>query len=215
MTKRYLNSQCRNGVVYKYSAEWTRRLESLQHWEFYWFQQKLMEGLSRNEKDESILEIGVGSGFAANYCRSKGFHVSTLDIDPEKKPDIVANAVDFDFQEKYDHLMAFEIMEHMPYQEFEKIVRKIPLFIKRYAFISLPRNEISLFNFNLKIPRLPVLNWDWRILSGKIRTEAHHWELDHGNTTTERVESLFDDVGLKIEKQLAHRYIRFYALQVD
>ena len=77
--------------IYKYGAEWTKHLESCDHWIFYWFQQKIMEGFINKNKSETIIEIGVGSEFTANYCRSKGFNVTTLDIDEAKKPDILAN----------------------------------------------------------------------------------------------------------------------------
>ena len=71
--------------TYKYGAEWTKNLESYEHWGFYWYQQKIMEGFTKWHKSETILEIGVGSGFTSNYCRNKGFKVTTLDIDDDKK----------------------------------------------------------------------------------------------------------------------------------
>ena len=44
-----------------------------------------MEGLVLPK--QHVLEIGVGSGFTANYLRSRGVQVTTLDIDHEKEPD--------------------------------------------------------------------------------------------------------------------------------
>ena len=52
----------------------------------YWYQQKIMEGFAEWNKGETMLEIGVGSGFTSNYCRNKGFKVTTLDIVDDKKP---------------------------------------------------------------------------------------------------------------------------------
>ena len=88
--------QVSDGVEYKYSSEWIQSLETKQHWEFYWYQQKLMEGLLVPGQDD-ILELGKGSGFAANYCSSQGLAITTLDIDEDKKPDIVANIAMYDF----------------------------------------------------------------------------------------------------------------------
>lgn len=209
-----LKSDCLNGIQYKYGSEWTRELESKQHWEFYWHQQKIMEGIINAEHGE-ILEIGVGSGFTANYCRSKGFKVTTLDIDADKHPDIIGNAVSYEFPYKYDYLMAFEVFEHMPYTEFEKIVFKIPKFVRRYAFISLPRNERVLLSVDLKLPKIPSISFEWRILKGRIATEAHHWEIDYKDHTTEKVERLFLNAGLKIIKQMKCNYIKFYALEIN
>ena len=82
-----------NGIIYRYSTSWIYKLETEQHWRLYWHQQKLMEG--KVKPGDSVLEIGVGTGFTANYLRSKGVNVTTLDIDADKKPDIVANIVTY------------------------------------------------------------------------------------------------------------------------
>jgi uncharacterized UPF0146 family protein len=200
--------------IYKYGGEWTKHLESCDHWIFYWFQQKIMEGFINKNKSETIIEIGVGSEFTANYCRSKGFDVTTLDIDEAKKPDILANVVEYDFKEKYDHLMAFEILEHIPFEESQKIIKKIPTFVKKFAFISLPRNERTLLNIEIKLPLLKKIKLEWKILARKIFTEAHHWELDYKGYKTKMIEKSFIDAGLKIRRKLKNRYIYFYALEV-
>ena len=70
--------------LYIYNSAWTKKLESLEHWNYYWHQQKIMQNFVLY-RGEDFLEIGVGSGFSANYCRSKGAKVTTLDIDQEKK----------------------------------------------------------------------------------------------------------------------------------
>ena len=202
-----------DGVEYKYGAEWTKMLEARQHWEFYWYQQKLMDGLVAPGTDR-ILEMGTGSGFAANYCRSRGMDVTTLDIDDEKNPDICANIVTYDFDQYFDHLMAFEILEHIPFDQFERTIRKVPSFIKKYAFISLPRNERVAFKFHLKLPKFRPFGFEWRILNKRIHCESHHWELDYGEYSTERIESLFSDAGLRVARKMSCDYIRFYALEV-
>ena len=112
-----------NGFKYRYSTDWIYSLESEEHWRLYWHQQELMQ--NKILPGQRILEIGFGSGFTANYLRSKGIEVVTLDIDLEKKPDIVANVVLYDFQEigRFDHVLAFEVFEHIPYSEFEEVVQ--------------------------------------------------------------------------------------------
>lgn len=206
-------TQVVDGIEYVYGAEWTKVLEEKQHWEYYWYQQKLMEGLVVPGQDH-ILELGVGSRFAANYCRSKDLRVTSIDIDEEKKPDIVANIVTHDFDQRYDHVMAFEILEHIPYQEFERIMNKIPEFISGYAFISLPRNERVVFNLDLKLPKFRPVSYEWRILKNKITCKAHHWELDHGGISTDKVELLFENAGFRVARRMTCDYIRFYALEI-
>ena len=39
-----LKSVVYEDIIYKYGADWTSYLESYEHWGFYWYQQKIMEG---------------------------------------------------------------------------------------------------------------------------------------------------------------------------
>jgi len=201
-------------TIYKYSSDWIFSLESRQHWDFYWHQQKIMEGILCAGNHENIIEIGVGSGFTTNYCRSKGFKVTTLDIDSGKNPDILANAVCYEFDQKYDYLMAFEVLEHMPFEEFKKIINRIPHFVKKYAFISLPRNERCLFSLKIKIPKVKEMKLEWKIKARKITTETHFWELDYKHYKTKKIEKFFINAGLKIKRKILCKYITFYALEI-
>jgi len=70
--------------TFYYESEWIHKLETKEHWNSYWIQQKLIEEFVH--KDENLLEIGVGSGFCSNYLKSRGFSITTLDIDKDKKP---------------------------------------------------------------------------------------------------------------------------------
>lgn len=205
-------SDLREGVEYTYDSAWTESLESREHWVFYWYQQKLMEGLV-TPGDDRILEIGVGSGFTANYCRHRGLKVTTLDIDADKDPDIVANVVSYDFKDTYDHLMAFEVMEHIPYREFERLMKKLPSFIDDFAFLSLPRNELSLVSLDLELPKLPRIQWEWSVPARTIQWENHHWELGYREYTRERVRSLWESAGLELVRELRCSYIDFFALK--
>jgi len=173
-----------------------------------------MENFINRDKLETMIEIGVGSGFTANYCRSKGFRVKTLDIDSEKTPDILANVVEYEFKEKYDYLMAFEILEHIPFTEFQKIIEKIPSFVNKYAFISLPRNERRLIDVQVRFPIIKKIRFGWTVLARKLFTETHLWELDYKNYKQKKVEKLMEDSGLKIRKKIKNKYIYFYALEI-
>ena len=93
-------------------------------------------------------------------------------------------------------------------------MKKFPTFIEKFAFISLPRNEKTVFSLEIKLPKIKKIKLEWNILTRKIKTEAHHWELDYKRCKTEIVEKLFNDAGLKIKRKLKNRYILFYALEI-
>jgi len=198
-------------TAYTYSSDWIYRLEEKQHWIFYWCQQKIMEGLL--DPDDEILEFGVGSGFTANYLRSKGYSVTTLDIDSDKKPDILGNIVDYDFQQKFDHVLAFEILEHIPYDEFQLAIRNIRAITKGYFFLSLPRCERRLIDFSLGLPKLPVFSFKLLIKGRKIKSENHHWELDYREHSIKAVEAEFTAAGFDKKRSFKEDRIVFYAMQ--
>ena len=89
MASRVGTSEVVEGVEYRYSSGWTHGFESETRWRLYWRQQKLMRDLLA--PGDRVLEIGIGTQFVANYLRSKGISVTTLDIDADKHPEIVAN----------------------------------------------------------------------------------------------------------------------------
>ena len=53
-----------DGTKYIYSSDWIYSLENLSLWNYYWYQQKILQ--DKIKKGDTILEIGVGSGFTSN-----------------------------------------------------------------------------------------------------------------------------------------------------
>ena len=184
------------GVEYKYSAEWIHELESEKHWRLYWNQQKLIQ--NKVKKGDHVLEIGVGSGFTVNYLRSKGVKVKTLDIDSKKKPDITENIVEYQFAEYYDHILAFEVFEHIPFREFKMVLRKMCCVCQKYIFLSVPRNEKVWMSCVLKLPKVAKREFRLVTLKHKVTEPAHFWELDDGCISTHDLEQVFYDNKLKV-----------------
>ncbi len=175
-----VNKQQKNGVTYAWTTEWIKKLEPEQRWRLYWRQQKLMENFI--EPELHFYEIGVGNGFTANYLRTKGIKVTTVDIDPEKQPDIVANIVDIDWaQHRFDHLMAFETFEHIPFNEFVKALRGIRAVCDGCVFMSVPETKRILLEASIILPRFGRVSLiiPWR-RKAHIR---HFWELGRAATT--------------------------------
>ena len=197
---------------YAYSSDWVGALEKERRWLLYWQQQKLMDGLV--EPDDTMLEIGVGNGFTSGYLRNRGHDVTTLDIDPGKNPDIVANIASYKFPQPYDVIMAFEVFEHLPFDDFERTMQRIRLAIRKYLFFSVPRNEMVPFRISLKVgARRRERSLEWRRLEGSIHQPYHHWELDQGETTTDWLERLVSTCGFTIVRHEKRGIHCFYALR--
>lgn len=188
-----------------YASEWIHKLEIELHWRYYWHQQELISNYIK--KDDSILEIGVGSKFTSNYLKSRGYNITTIDIDKDKDPDIVANIVNHKFDKKFDHILAFEIFEHIPFEDFKIALKNISNNCNKNLFISLPRNEKHWFRLSLDFKIFQIKNFQITTKRNKIKSKYHYWEVDYKNHTKKNILRLFNESGFSLLK-----YKKFYSL---
>jgi hypothetical protein len=171
---------------YRYSSDWIHELENKYHWEYYWNQQKLIFG--KIDNSDRILEIGVGSKFAYNYIKLRGFYIKSIDIDPGKEPDIVANIVEEkNIFHDFDVVMAFDVFEHIPYNEFIDVIKRCHAANINKIFIGLPRYRKLILDLSFKLPFTGEKNIYLTIPKNKITEWAHHWELGYSIFTKDKV----------------------------
>ncbi len=206
-------SQLLDGIEYQFSSDWIHHLESEQHWTLYWKQTNLV--LKELQKGDTILEIGPGSGFLSNYLRSKGFHVTTLDIDEQKSPDILSNIVEYPFPDKYDHILAFEVFEHIPFDKFAEILPKLRKTARKNFFFSLPRNYKIWFSIDLIIPYFRNVSFTFKTKRHKITTRNHFWELDYKNYNLNNLDVTIKDVGFLVSTIRKESLAVFFQLKPD
>ena len=201
-----------NGIKYQYSSDWLKELESEFHWRLYWYQQKMIQSYLNFQ--DNILEIGVGTSFTANYLKSKGFAVTTFDIDKEKKPDIVGNIVEQDWKGlKFSHILAFEVFEHIPFEEFKKSLKKLHSVCEKKIFISLPINKITLFEIEYKLPKIRRNTLRIALSKNKITTPAHFWEVGYDKYSEIFIENMFAEQGFKLTEKSKKSSFIYYVLE--
>jgi len=101
----------------------------------YWHQ--IQEIVSLNPT--SILEIGIGNGFVSGYLKRCGYNVITLDIDKRLNPDLVGSVLNIPFSdEAFEVVACYELLEHLPYENFKKAIFEIFRVSDSYALLSLP-----------------------------------------------------------------------------
>ena len=91
------------------------KILSVHHFHSYYMQIKEMVNLKIN----SILEIGPGENFAANYLKNSGIQYDTMDIIKNSNPTILSKLEDVDaqkYKQNYDLVCEFQVLEHSPYQ---------------------------------------------------------------------------------------------------
>ncbi|HNX59688.1 MAG TPA: class I SAM-dependent methyltransferase [Spirochaetota bacterium] len=112
-----------------------------------------------NLKPCSILEIGKGNGFVSHFLLDAGYNITTFDINRKLKPDVAGNILNLDRyfdSEQFDCVLCSEVMEHLPFNYFEKCLRMIHYVSRHNAIITLPRLQKVLFDLQMRInlPRM-------------------------------------------------------------
>src|SRR4051812_42493359 len=84
---------------------------------YYSYVEQIWETLKLNPK--TIVEIGVGNGFLSGILRTHDVELTTVDFDPELKPDIVAGVESIPLPDNsMDVCLCFEVLEHLPFDRF-------------------------------------------------------------------------------------------------
>jgi len=87
----------------------------------------------------TVLELGIGPGFFKALMSHCGIPVTTVDIDPELNPDHLASATDLPFaDDSYECVCAFQMLEHLPYEESCRAFSEMVRVAQKHIVISLP-----------------------------------------------------------------------------
>ena len=153
-------------------------------------------------KPESILVVGKGNGLVAEYLKLNDIKVITIDIDENTKPDVIASVVKMPFRDnEFDIILCAQVLEHLPYNDFEKSLLEIKRVAKLGAVISLPHFGPAI-KFCLKIPLLPPIRFMIKLpypIKHKFKGE-HYWEIGKRGFGAGKIKNDFKKAGFKIEK---------------
>ncbi|MBP9869586.1 class I SAM-dependent methyltransferase [Patescibacteria group bacterium] len=139
-------------------ASW-KRYESEERWTSYYTQ--INEVLGRSP--DSVLEIGVGNGIVSDALKRQGIQVQTLDIDPELKPDFVGSVSQIPLANaSVDVALCAEVLEHLPFEEFEGCVQELARVSRNGVVLSLPHWGYT-FRGVVDIPGLPMFRAAWKL----------------------------------------------------
>jgi len=219
-----MNERNKNGETGKLRSQvelshyFRREYDSKERFISYWHQ--INELLELGPK--SILEIGIGNGLVANYLKRRGINITTLDIDERLNPDHVGSVLDMPFADKsFEVVACFEVLEHLPYEDFPKALTEIHRVSSKYAVLSLP-DSTRVYRLDIQIPKVGEL----KILIPLPRLKAlkhvfngeHYWEIGKAGYVLRRVVSDMVKAGFRIIKTyrvFENPYHRFFVLEKD
>ncbi len=151
------------------------RYLSRDRWMNFWYQLDAV----RRSNPASVLEIGVGNRIVSETLKKLDIAVTTVDIDPELNPDVVGSVVSLPFPDNsFDAVLAAEILEHIPWEEFPKAIAQIRRVSKKHAVITLPHAGYT-FALIWKIPLIPWQRWFYKIphfWKKHVFNGEHYWE---------------------------------------
>jgi ubiquinone/menaquinone biosynthesis C-methylase UbiE len=173
---------------------------------------------------ESILEIGPGSKLVSRELQSMGYTVTTCDFDVHVNPDVVSDVRSLPFEENsFDCIMACQILEHIPFEDFKKVIENFSKISKKYVIISLP-NRSTMFEFVIKFPFIQTLfkknffDYTFQIpvkFPGFAESDQHYWEIDQITTKRSQVRKVLSEYFI-ITKEFQpplNKYHRFFILE--
>lgn len=151
--------------------------DELHRWISYWYQiQSVVRAQPR-----TVLEIGVGSGVLSSYLRSRlGLEVTTFDFDRSVAPDLVGDVRVLDSfvgENSFDAVVAFQILEHLPFADFLPALRQLARASRGAIILSLPHYGYPL--------QMRFRFWKWTRAFGRQISKnplwsfngEHYWEI--------------------------------------
>ena len=181
-------------------------------WASYYYQ--LKETLRLEPK--SILEIGTGDGVFKNYILSNtDIEYTSIDVAEDLHPDVVGSVTKLPFKDgEFDIVCAFEVLEHIPFSDFEKALSEIRRVAGKYAVVSLPHFGPPI-QFFIKIPFLPRVRFSFKLPYPRehVFNGQHYWEIGKRGYSSAKIRKIlakyFDIVCdyVPFENQYHHFYI--------
>jgi ubiquinone/menaquinone biosynthesis C-methylase UbiE len=199
----------------------TRDYDTPARWSSYYRQ--ITEVLEFSPK--TVLEIGVGNRTVSNYLKGRGVRVTTMDIEPAVKPDVLGDVSALPFEDgSFDAILCCQVLEHVDFDsaagalaEFRRVARKAAVISLPDAahhlrlFLDFPKPSFIFRNGMRFMMRIP------RIFAKKPKEHAaHKWSIGRRGYGRGRVEGAIRDAGFKILKSynvFENPRHRFYVLE--
>lgn len=181
--------------------------------------------LIKKSNVKNILFIGIGDGLVVDYLRkNNNLNITTFDIAEDLNPDVLGDIKNLQFKDdEFDLVVAYEVLEHLPFEYFDKILERLSKISNNKVIISLPfRNTgfemIIRFPFIKTLFKKDYLRFLFTIpikFPGFVISTQHYWEIDNKNfkmkDVLSKIKKYFDVK--KIQKTILSPYRCFFVLE--
>lgn len=155
---------------------------------------------------KNILEIGIGNGLVSNQLKYYGFDVTTCDFDEHLKPDVVGDIRNLPFKNaSFDAVACYEVLEHLPFEDFQNALKELHRVSKRHVVISFPYITSNLFAYFRLFPRTNTRFFFFRLYE-RSRTVhkfdgQHYWEMGKKGYGKALISEIIDKSGFHIRNE--------------
>jgi predicted SAM-dependent methyltransferase len=170
----------------------------LERWVSYWHQ---IDEILRL-KPKNVLEIGVGNQIVSDCLKRQNLLVKTLDIDKGLSPDVIANVIKMPLADNsFDLILCAEVLEHLPFEEFEQCLKELKRVTKKYVVLSLPHFGPPL-KLAFKIPFLKQIKLAQKIAYHPEHksNSPHYWEIGKKGYSAAKIKKIIKKY-FKIKKE--------------
>lgn len=178
------------------------RYVDIKRWSSYWYQ--IQETLAL--RPASVLEIGVGNGLYRSALQSLGCRVTTIDINAGLEPDHVGSVTALPFGDaSFAAVVAFQVLEHLPYDDFRRSVSEMRRVAAEHVLISLPDARKvwrGLLDWGKGERRWLVTRPLWKPRVHRV-TGDHLWELNKQGFPVDRIVDDLQACGLELQREYA------------
>lgn len=142
----------------------------------------------------SCLEIGVGNGIVTDTLKRQGIHVTTLDIDTGLHPDVVGSVERIPLPDaSADVALCAEVLEHLPFEQFETCVRELLRVVRKGVVLSVPHWGYT-FRVVVDVPGLPEIRRAWKLPIARPIAPGgvHFWEIGRTGYPLSRIKRVLE-----------------------
>ena len=167
-------------------------------WISLWYQLKEVLAL----QPVTLLELGPGPGLFKVLAGYQGIRVETVDLDAALKPDFVASATRLPLKDDaYDCVCAFQMLEHLPYDESIKAFGEMVRVATKNIVISLP-DARKIWTYQFYIPWLgeKIIHFPRPMFKKKPHnfSRQHYWEINRKGYPLQKIISDFSGKNVKL-----------------
>lgn len=141
---------------------------------------------------KNVLYIGAGDNIVVDTLKKFGKDVKTLDFANDLNPDYYGSVTEInkvlgEDKRNFDVIICSQVLEHIPFNQFEETIKKISMCTKEKFILSLPNHARwakfrlpIVHEFKIKIKYLFEQKWD----INKQGHGEHYWEIDAAGCPT-------------------------------